>query len=63
MPINKGDMKQPEGFPKGIYTRESGDCCSRIVLGMGPHGSVWFGKIIVFSPCQTLRINENVCSP
>lgn len=50
-------------MPRKYIQRNLSNCRARIVLGKGSRGNKWFGKIIVFSPCQVLRINENLCSP
>lgn len=46
MSIRGSGMRQPEGFAKGLHTGNMGGSSTRIVLGMGPHGIEWFGKIL-----------------
>lgn len=38
-------MRQPEGLAKGLHTGNMGGSSTRIVLGVGPRGIEWFGKM------------------
>lgn len=62
MSVSERNMRKLKELAKEIQ-RNLSNCRARIVLGKGSRGNKWFGKIIVSSPCQVLRINKNVCSP